>query len=90
MGIGRGSTETVTREFADAGRCKRGNVPASSRQYWFSLNNLKTFPWIHERVEQGTLALHGWYFDIEPGELLGYDAATCRFERCGYLPVNSL
>lgn len=34
-----------------------------------SLNNLHTFPWIEERVKQGTLALHGWYFIIETGEL---------------------
>ncbi len=45
-----------------------------------SLANLMTFPWIRERVEQGRLALHGWYFDMEHGELLGYDAASGRFE----------
>jgi carbonic anhydrase len=32
-----------------------------------SLENLLTFPWIRERVEAGTLRLHGWYFDIETG-----------------------
>jgi carbonic anhydrase len=35
-----------------------------------SLRNLHTFPWVRERVEQGRLALHGWYFDIASGELL--------------------
>ncbi len=45
-----------------------------------SLDNLMTFSWIRERVEQGKLALHGWYFDIEQGELLGYDPASRRFE----------
>ncbi len=44
-----------------------------------SLRNLLTFPWVAERVEAGTLALHGWYFDLERGRLLGYDAATGRF-----------
>jgi carbonic anhydrase len=39
-----------------------------------------TFSWIRERVEQGALALHGWYFDIEQGELLGYNATTRQFE----------
>lgn len=34
-----------------------------------SLANLMTFPWIKERVIAGTLKLHGWYFDIESGEL---------------------
>lgn len=44
-----------------------------------SLRNLVTFPWIRERVENGTLTLHGWYFDIEQGQLLQYDAATGSF-----------
>jgi carbonic anhydrase len=34
-----------------------------------SIANLMTFPWIKERVAAGTLKLHGWYFDIESGEL---------------------
>jgi hypothetical protein len=25
-------------------------------------------------VEAGRLTLHGWYFDIDAGELLGYEA----------------
>jgi carbonic anhydrase len=29
-----------------------------------SLNNLRTFPWIAERLEAGTLSLHGWYYDL--------------------------
>ncbi len=44
-----------------------------------SLDNLMTFPWIRERVERGTLALHGWYFDIEHGEILRYDAPARTF-----------
>ena len=35
-----------------------------------SLEHLMTFPWVRERVESGGLALHGWYFGIESGELL--------------------
>ena len=45
-----------------------------------SLDNLMTFPWIRERVEQGKLTLHGWYFDIECGELLGYNQTSRKFE----------
>lgn len=32
-----------------------------------SLNNLKTFPWIKSRIENQTLNIHGWYFDITNG-----------------------
>ena len=35
-----------------------------------SLANLRSFPWIAERIAAGTLHLHGWYFDLETGELL--------------------
>ncbi len=45
-----------------------------------SLENLKTFPWIRERVEKNLLALHGWYFDIEHGRLLGYYSTTRDFK----------
>ncbi len=34
-----------------------------------SLQNLLTFPWIRERVADGRLQLHGWYFDLAAGEL---------------------
>jgi len=34
-----------------------------------SLDNLMTYPWLAERVEAGNLVLHGWWFDIESGDL---------------------
>lgn len=45
-----------------------------------SLKNLMTFSWVRERVEDGTLTLHGWYFDIEHGQLLRFNPAADRFE----------
>jgi carbonic anhydrase len=34
-----------------------------------SLNNLRTFPWIDERVQSGKLRLSGTMFDIRSGVL---------------------
>jgi carbonic anhydrase len=45
-----------------------------------SLENLMTFPWIKSRVEEGKLELHGWYFDIESGEILAYNTERLVFE----------
>lgn len=45
-----------------------------------SLTNLMTFPWIAERVEAGTLELHGWYFRVASGQLLTWDTADNRFQ----------
>jgi carbonic anhydrase len=35
-----------------------------------SIENLKTFPWIAERVQSGSLHLHGAWFDVRFGELM--------------------
>ena len=45
-----------------------------------SLDNLLTFPWIMKRVAQKKLTLHGWYFDLEHGELLRFNPDSNRFE----------
>ncbi|MDX1655195.1 MAG: carbonic anhydrase [Candidatus Competibacteraceae bacterium] len=44
-----------------------------------SLNNMMTFPFVHQRVEAGELRLFGWYFDLESGELMEYDPERRRF-----------
>jgi carbonic anhydrase len=44
-----------------------------------SLENLMTFPFIIERMEQGTLAIHGWYFDLKEGALYDFDPSLNRF-----------
>ena len=45
-----------------------------------SLQNLHTFPWMHEVVTQQRLELHGWYFDIAQGQLLIYNHMSKHFE----------
>ncbi len=44
-----------------------------------SLDNLMTYPWLKRRVEEGTLMLHGWYFDIDTGALLAYSPRKQEF-----------
>ncbi len=44
-----------------------------------SLENLMSYPWIIRRVNEGKLALHGWYFDMENGTLMQYDSETGEF-----------
>jgi carbonic anhydrase len=47
------------------------------------MENLLTFPWIKQRVQQGALMLHGWYFDIETGQLQAYNPFVGQFEPLG-------
>jgi len=79
MGIADAAREQVEREHANASSEVRHRA-CEQQAILVSLDNLRTFSWVRERVEQGELALHGWYFDIERGELLGYDATTGKFE----------
>ena len=44
-----------------------------------SLENLATFPFVKEAVENGELTLHGVWNNIGDGGLEGYDAATEKF-----------
>ncbi len=48
-----------------------------------SLENLMTFPWVRERVENGRLALKGWWFNMDDGGLWTHDPAQGRFEPLG-------
>jgi carbonic anhydrase len=79
MGIADAAREQVEREHANASSEVRHRA-CEQQAILVSLDNLRTFSWVRERVEQGKLTLHGWYFDIERGELLGYDATTGMFE----------
>ena len=38
-----------------------------------SLKNLQSFPWIQQRVHQGQLTLHAWYFELKKGHIHAYD-----------------
>jgi carbonic anhydrase len=78
VSIARPARERVLRELANespAAQTKACEQLAIS----LSLENLMSFPWIRKRVEAGNLTLHGWYFNIEAGELLGYSPEVNAF-----------
>ena len=43
------------------------------------LERLLSYPMVRERVEGGELFLHGWYYVIEEGQVLGLDTASGEF-----------
>jgi carbonic anhydrase len=63
-----GANETESRAVA----CEQAAIRVS-------LGNLMSFPFVRERVAAGRLQLHGWYFDLDRGELQGYDPLTGSF-----------
>jgi len=41
-----------------------------------SLSNLKTFPFVRERIGDGKLNIRGWWFDLDKGRLWTFDPET--------------
>jgi len=74
---------------AEAGREVLARLPGASEEeraaaceraaIGVSLRNLRTFPWVAERVSDGRLQLHGWYFDLAAGALLALEEETGQF-----------
>jgi carbonic anhydrase len=48
------------------------------------LERLLGYPLVQERVQEGTLALHGWHYIIEEGEVLALDV-----EREAFVPLST-
>lgn len=43
------------------------------------MNHLRTYPIVRERIREGRLKLHGWWFDIKEAEVYEYDTNDGRF-----------
>lgn len=70
----------------DAAKAMTQNVPEVNRQQQtektsviFQLKHLLSYPFIKEKVEKNELRLHGWYFDIETGQIYYYDREKYQF-----------
>lgn len=56
------NNKTVTTQEERYSCCERKGIQ-------HSLKNLMTFPWLKERVEDGSLQLHGWRYDLTNSKL---------------------
>jgi carbonic anhydrase len=45
-----------------------------------SVANLMSFPWIAERVADGKLVLHAWWFNLTKGQLYAFNPNTLTFD----------
>lgn len=47
------------------------------------LNHLRTHPSVAAKMAAGKLCLHGWFFELETGEILAYDGVHAKFAPIG-------
>jgi len=52
---------------------------AAEENVLFGLDNLHSYPCVQNRLADGTLRLHGWFFKIATAELFAYDPETRQF-----------
>jgi len=52
---------------------------AAEENVLFGLDNLHSYPCVQDRLMDGSLRLHGWFFKIATGELFAYDPDTRQF-----------
>ncbi len=78
-----GLLEPVTEKFGDNKLLTDGERQTMLERISIrhSISNLRSFPYVAEREQEGALALHGAWFDIKTGELWIMDHDTGEFER---------
>lgn len=50
-------------------RLRENRPPGRARRHAGVAEEPALVPWVRERVEAGTLVLHGWWFDLDTGDL---------------------
>jgi carbonic anhydrase len=46
----------------------------------FQLHNIQTYPFVKKALDEGSLHLHGWYYDIGTGSIYSYNSSKDIFE----------
>jgi carbonic anhydrase len=55
------------------------STAAAEENVLFGLDNLHSYPCVQDRLADGSLRLHGWFFKIATAELFAYDPETRQF-----------
>jgi carbonic anhydrase len=78
MSVAEPAAQQVLRDMPGASLDEQA-CACSRRALVASLGNLRGYPWVQRRLEQGTLRLHGWYFNLASGELEHFDETSGEF-----------
>src|SRR5271170_8528761 len=71
--------DTLKKEYAHLHKASEQETAAAEENVLFGLDNLRGYPCVQERLGDGTLQLHGWFFKIATAELFAYDPHTLQF-----------
>jgi len=71
--------ETIQKNYSHLHETRARENAAAEENILFGLDNLHSYPCVQERLADGTLCLHGWFFKIATAELFAYDPQTRQF-----------
>ena len=71
--------DTLKNEYAHLREAGERETAAAEENVLFGLDNLHSYSCVQERLMDGTLRLHGWFFKIATAELFAFDPETRQF-----------
>jgi carbonic anhydrase len=72
--------ERVQKEYAWVTDPAERIAAAAGENVLFALDNLHSYPCVQERLADGSLRIHGWYFTIATAELFAFDPEQNQFQ----------
>ncbi|MCC6874178.1 MAG: carbonic anhydrase [Sandaracinaceae bacterium] len=74
------SRRIVEDNYAHVEEPARRQMIATEENVLVQIENLRTLPAVASALSRGELAVHGWVYKIETGEVFGYEASSSQFE----------
>jgi carbonic anhydrase len=71
--------DTLKKDYAHLHEASEKETAAAEENVLFGLDNLHSYRCVQERLMDGTLRLHGWFFQIATAYLFAYDPETKQF-----------
>ncbi|MGH7951853.1 MAG: carbonic anhydrase [Limisphaerales bacterium] len=71
--------ETLKKDYAHLTDVGARQNAAAEENVLFGLDNLHSYPCVQNRLADGTLRLHGWFFKIATAELFAYESQARQF-----------
>jgi carbonic anhydrase len=72
--------DMVRTDYADLKTPDELSIVAAVENVLYALDNLHSYHCVQERLADGSLRLHGWFFKISTAELFAYDPETQQFQ----------
>jgi carbonic anhydrase len=71
--------DTLKKNYGHLNDTRARETAAAQENVLFGLDNLHSYSCVQERLMNGALRLHGWFFKIATAELFAYDPETRQF-----------